>query len=88
MGEMMTITTVSSRTFNQDTGGAKIAAGRGPVIITDRKRPAYVFMTYAEYERLKSQNRSSVERLAMPDGSHVEFEIPKVGLGLRDIEPS
>jgi len=32
----MTITTLSSREFNQDTSGAKKAAQLGPVIITDR----------------------------------------------------
>jgi hypothetical protein len=32
----MTITTLSSREFNQDTGRAKKLAGNGPVFITDR----------------------------------------------------
>ena len=37
----MTITTMTSREFNQDAGGAKKAAEKGPVIITDRGRPAH-----------------------------------------------
>ena len=45
-------TTMSSREFNQNTGGAKRAARTGPVIITDRGKPAYVFMTEAEYRTL------------------------------------
>ena len=32
----MTITTLSSREFNHDTGRAKRAALKGPVFITDR----------------------------------------------------
>ena len=32
----MAITTLSSREFNQDTGGAKKAAKKGPVFITVR----------------------------------------------------
>jgi hypothetical protein len=32
--------------FNQDTSGAKKAAERGPVYITDRGRPAHVLLTY------------------------------------------
>ena len=36
----MTITTLSSREFNQDASGAKRAARDGPVFITDRDRPA------------------------------------------------
>ena len=35
----MSITTISSRDFNQDTSGAKKAAQAGPVYITDRGRP-------------------------------------------------
>lgn len=38
----MTITTISSREFNQDTSGAKKAARMGPVFITDRGKPAHV----------------------------------------------
>ena len=41
----MTVTTVSSREFNQDTGRAKIAARSGPVFITDRGRPAHVLQS-------------------------------------------
>lgn len=45
-------TTMSSREFNQNTGGAKRAARTGPVIITDRGKPAYVLMTEADYRAL------------------------------------
>ncbi len=41
----MTITTVSSREFNQDTSRAKQASRSGPVFITDRGRPAHVLIT-------------------------------------------
>ncbi len=37
----MSVMTLSSREFNQDTSKAKKAARRGPVIITDRGRPAH-----------------------------------------------
>ncbi len=37
----MTITTLSSRDFSQDTGRAKKAAANGPVFVTDRGRPAH-----------------------------------------------
>ena len=42
----MTITTLSSRQFNQDTSRAKKAAIAGPVFITDRGRPAHVLLTF------------------------------------------
>jgi antitoxin (DNA-binding transcriptional repressor) of toxin-antitoxin stability system len=38
-GPKMAATTLTSREFNQDTSGAKKAARRGPVFITDRGRP-------------------------------------------------
>jgi len=42
----MPITTLSSRQFNQDASKAKRAALAGPVIITDRGRPAHVLLTF------------------------------------------
>ena len=84
----MTITKLSSRAFNQDTGSATRAANDGPVIITDRGEPAHVLMTYAEYQRLKSNGRNIIELLAMPNGADVDFDIPKIELTLRDIDLS
>ncbi|AZE22438.1 VapB protein (antitoxin to VapC) [Pseudomonas chlororaphis subsp. aureofaciens] len=46
----MPITTISSREFNQDTSGAKKASRNGPVIITDRGRPAHVLLSIEDYE--------------------------------------
>ena len=48
----MTITTLSSREFNQDAGRAKKAANDGPVFITDRGRPAHVLLSVEEYRKL------------------------------------
>ena len=42
----MTVTTFSSREFNQAASEAKKAANNGPVFITDRGRPAHVLMSY------------------------------------------
>lgn len=61
------VTRVSSREFNQDTTGAKKAAARGPVYITDRGRPAHVLLTYDDYERLLGTERV-LDRLAEPAG--------------------
>ena len=70
----MSITTLSSRAFNQDASGAKQAANDGPVIITDRGRPAHVLLSYAEYKRLTGQRTSIAELLAMPGAAEVAFE--------------
>jgi prevent-host-death family protein len=75
----MTVTTLTSREFNQDTSGAKKAARRGPVFITDRGRPAHVLLTIEDYRRLAGGNMSLAEALAQPDGADFEFEPPRVG---------
>jgi prevent-host-death family protein len=48
-------TTFTSREFNQNTAGAKRAAERGPVFITDRGKPAFVLMSIEEYRRLEDE---------------------------------
>jgi prevent-host-death family protein len=82
------ITTVSSREFNQDASGAKRAASKGPVIITDRGRPAHVLLTIEAYQKLAQKSASIVELLAMPGVADVEFEPPRVGRMARPADMS
>ncbi len=70
----MSITTVSSRAFNQDVSKAKRAALTGPVFITDRGHPAHVLLTIETYQQITDQRESIVELLAMPDASDIDFE--------------
>jgi prevent-host-death family protein len=79
----MTITTLSSREFNQDASGAKKAAKRGPVFITDRGRPAHVLLSIEEYTRLTGNQPGIAELLAMPDGDALVFDPPRLRDGLR-----
>ena len=74
----MTITTISSREFNQDAGGAKKAADKGPVIITDRGKPAHVLMSFEDYRKLLDKGPSLLEALAMPGGEDIDFEPPRL----------
>lgn len=76
----MTITTISSRAFNQDTSGAKKAASKGPVFITDRGKPAHVLLTIEDYRRLAAQRRNIADCLAMPGMAEVEFEPPRLSI--------
>lgn len=75
----MPITTLSSREFNQDASGAKRAASKGPVIITDRGRPAHVLLTIEAYQKLTQKSASMVDLLAMPDAADVAFDPPRLG---------
>ena len=74
----MTITTLSSRDFNQDTSNAKKAARRGPVIITDRGRPAHVLLSIEQYQALTAPASSIVDLLAMPGTERVRFNPPRL----------
>ena len=62
----MSITTLSSREFNQDASGAKQAAKLGPVIITDRGRPAHVLLTFDDYKKITTTRTHIADLLAMP----------------------
>lgn len=73
----MTITTVSSRAFNQDASGAKRAASKGPVIITDRGRPAHVLLTIEAYRKLTEKSTSIADLLAMPGVAEIDFDPPR-----------
>lgn len=70
----MTVTTLSSRAFNQDTSGAKKAANRGPVIITDRGRPAHVLLSIEQYQRLSGGQKTLRDALAQTKGGDFEFK--------------
>jgi hypothetical protein len=72
------ITTISSREFNQDTSGAKHAATKGPVFITDRGRAAHVLLTIEDYQRLTGGQAGIIEMLGMPGVEDVEFEPPRL----------
>lgn len=74
----MTITTLSSREFNQDTSRAKQATRKGPVYITDRGRPAHVLLTIEEYQKLTGGSKSLAEALHMPGVADIEFDPPKM----------
>jgi len=84
----MSITTLSSREFNQDASGAKKAAKDGPVFITDRGRPAHVLLTIEEYRKLTSGPVSIIDMLAMRGIEDVEFEPMRAGKLYRPAELS
>lgn len=78
---IMTITTLSSREFNQHASEAKKAANKGPVFITDRGRPAHVLLSIEDYQRITGGKRNIADLLAMPGIEDLELDIPQ----LRDL---
>ncbi|PYE87153.1 type II toxin-antitoxin system Phd/YefM family antitoxin [Phyllobacterium leguminum] len=74
----MSITTLSSRDLNMDIGRAKRAANDGPVIITDRGKPAHVLLSFTEYQRIIGQQQSVVDELGLPPGiEDIEVDFPR-----------
>lgn len=74
----MSITTMTSREFNQHASDAKKAALKGPVFITDRGRPAHVLLSIDEYRRLTGQHMSLADALAQENGGDFDFEPPRL----------
>lgn len=74
----MEMTTISSRTFNQDASGAKRAALEGPVFITDRGRPAHVLLSIEAYRRLTRSQESILDLLADPEAADVAFKPERI----------
>ncbi len=72
----MTMTTITSRTFNQDISKAKRNAAHGPVIITDRGRPAHVLLTIEQYQKITGKEKSILDLLAMPHLAEVDLDPP------------
>jgi prevent-host-death family protein len=73
----MTVTTLSSREFQQNASDAQKAARKGPVVITNRGRPAHVLLSYEEYRRLTGRGRNIVDALSVPGLADIELETPR-----------
>lgn len=80
----MTVHTYSSREFTRDVGAAKRAAALGPVVITDRGRPAYALLKIEDYYQLTGKQEVSLLALmdGIPGGEGIEFEPAKLNLEL------
>ncbi|TBN48106.1 type II toxin-antitoxin system Phd/YefM family antitoxin [Pseudomonas sp. BGI-2] len=85
---MMAITTISSREFNQDTSSAKKATRQGPVIITDRGKPAHVLLSIEDYQNLTGSNVNIVDLLVMPEAADIELETERAVITHRPVDLS
>jgi hypothetical protein len=76
----MSITTLSSRVFNQQVAKAKKAAKHGPVFITDRGEQTHVLLNVQEYRKLAGEGRTLSEMLWYPPlaGVDPDFEFPRI----------
>lgn len=80
----MSVTTISSRDFNQDVGKAKRATAKGPVVITDRGEPAHVLLSISQYQKLTGGKANIAELLGDEKAAAIPFEAPRLArLALR-----
>lgn len=69
--------TMTGSDFNQNIGVAKRAAQDGPVVITDRGRPAHVLLSFEHYRELVKRRPGIAEILGGPPGvADIDFELP------------
>ncbi len=78
----MITTRLSSREFNQDVSRAKRAADEGPVIITDRGKPAYVLLRHDTWRRFAGGTATIRDLLAEPGAETIDFDPPRLGSGI------
>jgi prevent-host-death family protein len=76
---------ITSREFNQDPSKAKREASHGPVFITNRGKPAFVLVSYEEYNKIAGRKLSLVDLLAMSEVEDIdiEFDPPKLDITLK-----
>ena len=84
----MTITTLSSREFSQDTTRAQQAAKQGPVFITDHGQHAHVLLTIEDYRKLTGKQESIVDMLSYPGAGEIDFDPPRMNLVLKPADLS
>lgn len=75
-------TTLSSREFNQNTSGAKRAARKGPVFITDRGEPSHVLLSIEDYRTLAGGQPNIADLLGMAAAGRIEFVPPRLRTGI------
>jgi len=80
----MSITTFSSRVFNQDVGKAKRAAQNGPVFITERGNPSHVLLAFSEYKKITNKSRNIIEVISMDED--VGFEPSRADITIKPAE--
>ena len=78
----MSTTIVTSLELSLDIARAKKAAKSGPVVITDRGKPAHVLLSIEYYRRLTGEQRSLVEALSMAELSDIDLKVPRLRIGI------
>lgn len=68
-------TTITARELNQDVSAAKRATRDGPVIITDRGRPAHVLLSWDDFENLRQDKDFDVVAFLTMEDKDIDIDI-------------
>ena len=55
-------------------------------MITDQERPAYVLLSYADYQKLAGVSRSLLDAVAQKEDDDFDFEPPRMGTICRAVD--
>lgn len=83
----MSITTMTSHEFDQDTEQAMRETRSGPVFITDHGQPTHVLMSMEHYQQLRD-GVSIADRLSIHGSEAIDFEPAHVHIGLKSADLS
>ena len=67
-------TSTTSKDFNQNPSAIKKSADKGPVIITERGKPAYVMIRYGDFCTLTQGHKSVLDSLYMIGAEDIDFD--------------
>jgi prevent-host-death family protein len=82
----MTLSYMTSASFNQNPSKARQAANENPLVITDHGKPTHVLVSYEEFEANWKKPKSIAEALYDPNGSDLDFDPPRLSFENRKIE--
>jgi len=71
----VTITTLSSREFQQNANLAQKASQKGPVFITNRGEPVQVLLSIKDYQKMSGKKRNIVDALSMAGLDEIDFDL-------------
>jgi prevent-host-death family protein len=83
----MTLSFMTSASFNQNPSKAKQAANDQPVVITDHGKPTHVLVTYEQFEANWQKSKTLAEALGDPNGMDLDFDPPRLSFeGRAEVE--
>lgn len=83
----MTLSYMTSASFNQNPSKARQAANENPLVITDHGKPTHVLLTYAEFEAKWAKPKSALEALRDPNpATDDDFDPPRMDFEWREVE--